>query len=168
MKALKRIAAVLLCLLLITVSFSAFAEGKQPKVIYSTFNVTLHHNINLSRYGVTVYFDGIQVARLEQGDIATFGAYMTDDRVHEIRFVPDKAGVPDRVWTLSNLQHGTALVCEIQTKRNQVKVRSMDMRVGGTDVFSISPDMEKQVKVLGTIVVTGLGVYKSASGLVGN
>ena len=48
MKALKRIAAVLLCLLLITVSFSAFAEGKQPKVIYSTFNVTLHHNINLS------------------------------------------------------------------------------------------------------------------------
>ncbi len=161
MTMLKRIVALLFCMILVTTSLHALAEDVGPNVIAATFNVTLHHNARLSRYGVTVYFDGIEAGHLDQGDVTTFVACMTDDRPHVLRFDPDKDGVPDRVWTLSNLQHGSTLTCEIQTKRNQVKILSQDLSVNGLSVFSVSPDTEARVKLIGTVITTVIKTYTS-------
>ena len=164
MKACKKIVAVLFCVILVTCQIAVIAEAKAEDenvhVIYGTFSINLHHNVAFSCYGVTVYLDGIEVAHLEQGDIVTFGAYMTDDQAHVLTLDPDKYGVADRTWTISNLQHGSVLTAEIQTKRNQVKVRKYELTVNGEGVFKVTPDIEKQVKVVGTIIATGLKIYK--------
>lgn len=164
MKSFKKIIAVLFCIILVTFQIASIAEVKAEDedvhAIYGTFSISLHHNIALSRYGVTVYLDGIEVAHLDQGDIVTFGAYMADNQSHVLTMDPDKYGVPDRTWTISNLEHGSVLTAEIQTKRNQVKVRRYDLSVNGTELCSVSPDIEKQVRVFGTIIATGLKIYK--------
>ena len=137
MKTMKRIIALLFCLILAGVQFGSVADTGGVHVFYSTFNVTFHRNHLLSQYGVTVYFDGIEVKHLNQGDILTFGAYMTDDRTHELRFDPDKEGVPDRCWTISNLQHGSVLTCEIQAKNKQVKIRKHSLSLNGQVIINV-------------------------------
>ena len=149
---LKKFVALMFCLILITVQISALAAGSEPSVFYTTFSVNLHYNRQLSTYGVTVYLDGVKVAHLDRGDVTTFGAFMTDDRTHELRFDADKQGVPDRVWTISNLQNGSVLTCEIQSKRDQVKIRTYDMSVDSSTIISITPDIEREVKIAGTMV----------------
>lgn len=163
MKHLKKIVALLFCIMLITIQITVFADSNGTNAIYSTFNVELHRNRVFSQYGVTVYFDGIQVTHLDQGDILTFGAYMADNRAHVLKFDPDKEGVPDRIWTISNLQHGSVITCEIQSKFNQVKIMSQSLSQNGQSLFSIAPDIEGQVKLLGTILATGIGVYQAAN-----
>ena len=159
MKTTKKITALLLCLILAVVQAACFAET--GSVIRSTISITLHHNIMLSCYGVTVYFDGVKVGHLDQGDMLTFDAYMADNQVHELRFVADDPDVPDRVWTLSNLQHGSALTCEIQAKHNQIKVRSYNLSVNGESVCGVSADMEAKVRLFGTIITTGAKIYQA-------
>ncbi len=159
---IRRIAALLFCIILVTVQFTALAGTDDAGVIYATFNVTLRHNRALSRYGITVYFDGIEVAHLGQGDILTFGAYMAGDRPHELRFDADKDGVPDRVWNLNNLQNGSVLTCELKAKMNQVRILSQNLSVNGQTICSISPDTEARVRLVGTILATGIQVYQAA------
>ena len=149
---LKKFVALMFCLILIIVQISALAAGCEPSVFYTTFSVNLHYNRQLSTYGVTVYLDGVKVAHLDRGDVTTFGAFMTDDRTHELRFDADKQGVPDRVWTIGNLQNGSVLTCEIQSKRDQVKIRTYDMSVDSSTIISITPDIEREVKIAGTMV----------------
>lgn len=161
MKTFRKIVALLFCMILVTTHFTALADTNDPNVFYSTFNVTLHQNAAFSKYGVTVYFDDIEVAYLNQGDVLTFGAYMTDDQAHVLRFDPDKKGVSDRIWTISNLQNGSSLTCEIQTKRNQVKIKSQSLNQNGQTIFSVSPDIAAQVKLVGTIIVTGIKIYQA-------
>ena len=158
-KTIKKIIALLFCLILV-VSQTAVAED--ANVIYSTINIRLRHNHMLSQYGVTVYIDDVEAAHLNQGDMITFGAYMKDNQTHELRFVADKYGVPDRVWTVGNLQQGSVLTCELQSKHNQVRVRQYDLSVNGDTVCSISPEIEDQVKLLGTIVVAGISIGNAA------
>lgn len=148
------------CLALVTVLIVTFADTNNPNVICSTFNVSVHHNALFSQYGVTIYFDDVEVAYLNQGDALTFKAYMEADQTHVLRFDPDKEGVPDRIWTISNLQNGSALTCELQTKRDQVEIKSQDLIQNGQTVFSASPEIKAQVKALGTIIATGIQVYK--------
>ena len=154
---LKKFVALMFCLILVTVQISALAAGSEPNVFYATFSVNLHYNRQLSTYGVTVYLDGVKVAHLDRGDVTTFGAFMTDDRTHELRFDADKQGVPDRVWTISNLQNGSVLTCEIQSKRNQVKIRTYDMSVDSNSIISITPDIEREVRIAGTLIRTVIG-----------
>ena len=99
---------------------------------------------------------------MEQGDILTFGAYMTDDRTHELRFDPDKEGVPDRCWTISNLQHGSVITCEIQAKHNQVKIRKHSVSLNGQVIINITPDTEEKVRLFGTILIEGAKAYQAA------
>ena len=163
MKTFKKIIAVLFCIILVTFQIAAVAEAKAEDkdvhVFYATFSISMHHNAVLSRYGVTVYLDGVEVGHMDQGDIATFGAYMADNQTHILTLDPDKYGVPDRTWIISNLQHGSVLTTEIQTKRNQVKVLKYDLSLNEDTVISVSPDIEKQVKLVGTIIATGLKIY---------
>lgn len=165
MKIRRKIITVLFLLMMVMTWIFPVALADNVHVFYATFNISMHTNKILSRYGVTVYLDGVYVAHMEQGDLTTFGAYMTDDKPHVLTLDPDKEGVPDRTWTISNLQHGSVLTAEIQTKRNQVKIRSYSLNVNGTDLFSVSPDMEQQVRLLGTVVITGLEVYGASQGL---
>ena len=155
MKTTRKILALLFCLILAVSQFTAAQAESGAHAYYSTFSITLHNNIMLSRYGVTVYLDDQKVAHLEQGDLLTFGAWMADDRPHELRIVADESGIPDRVFTLTDLRNGSVLTVEIQSKHNQIKVRSYNLVVDGQTVSSVSPDMDEKVKLLGTIILTG-------------
>ena len=134
MKTTKKITALLLCLILAVVQAACFAET--GSVIRSTISITLHHNIMLSCYGVTVYFDGVKVGHLDQGDMLTFDAYMADNQAHELRFVADDPDVPDRVW-------------------------SYNLSVNGESVCGVSADMEAKVRLFGTIITTGAKIYQA-------
>ncbi len=161
MKPLKKITALLFCLILIVTQVTAVAEADNVQVFYSTFSITLHYNHFFSQYGVTVYLDDVPVDHLDQGDVATFGAYMADDRMHELRFVADDSTIPDRTWSIGNLQHGSALTCEIQVKHNQVKIKSYDLSVDGENVVSVSPDTAETVKIIGTVIVWAAKAYQA-------
>lgn len=169
MKLLKKMMALLFCVILVTCSCSALAENETAaaatgEVIYALVNVQLHRNWALSTYGVTVYFDGIEITHLGQGDPLTFGAYMMRDQVHTLRFKADKAGVPDRCWTVSNLQNGSVLSCEIQSKRNQVRINDYSVSVDDHVVVSVEPDTASRVQTYGTMVIWGLKILQAAQG----
>ncbi|MBR4459422.1 MAG: hypothetical protein IKS31_10745 [Clostridia bacterium] len=153
MKLLNKIFALLFCVIIITVQIPALAENNDAHVFFATFDISLRHNIIKSKYAVTVYLDGVKVDRMEQGDILTFGAYMSDGTTHELRFVADKKGVPDRVWTLGSLVPGSVLTCKLTAKHNQVKITSHTLSVNNQTIVSVSPDIEKAVKIAGTIIV---------------
>ena len=156
----RKIIALLFCLILATVQVAALADDSHA--FYATFSITLRSNWVLSQYGVTVYLDGNEVGHLGQGDAMTFGAYMSDGCAHELRIVADKAGVPDRIWTISNLQHGSVLTVELQAKSSQVKIRSYELSVNGESLCSVSPDMEAKVRLIGTIILTGAKTCNAA------
>lgn len=158
MKSFKRIFSLLFCLILLAAQIPAFAESREPDVFYATFNISLRHNYIFSQYGVTVYLDDQKVAHMEQGDKLTFGAYMADDRMHTLRFDADKSGIQDRTWTIGNLQHGSVLTCDIRSKRDQIRIDKQDITLNGQGLLDVSPDIESQVKLLGTIIVTAIKI----------
>ncbi len=162
-KGLKRAIALAFCAILLTIQFSVAAVAEDVEVVYATIDIQLHKNWIKSKYDVTVYFDGIEVDTMIQGDLLTFGAYMRSGDMHELRFDAHKDGVPDRCWTIGNLQHGSALTCQIQTKRDQVKIREHSLSVDSKAVFSVAPDIERQVRIAGTVIVTAIKIAQAAN-----
>ena len=149
---LKRIVTLFLTLVLVfsmnlfTIQ-TALAEEEGYSV---TFQISLHKNWIKSKYGVTVYLDGVVVEHIKQGDMITFGARLTDGW-HELTFVPGKSSADVRTWKIGYLQDGCTVSCTLQTHRKDIEIRqsSIKDRYGNNFVSSSSNrDADTAGKVL--------------------
>ena len=161
MKFLKKVIALLACMILLTGALAAPALAEGDGAAYVTFSVRLHSNWISSRYGVTVYIDDTRVGHMDQGDSITFGGWLDTGRTHTLRFDPDKAGVPDRVWNLGSLQNGSVVTCEIQAKSSDVRLREYSITLGGEVLESVSPDTAAQVRIFGVILSAAVSVIRA-------
>ena len=159
-KTVKKIVSLLFCLILIVTQAAAVAENGNSS--RTTFHITLHQNIMFSQYGVTVYIDGEKVAHLDQGDSITFNANAADGRDHKLIFVPDDSSVPNRVWNIGTFESGSTLKCEIQSKWDQVKIRSYNLSVNGETVCSAKPDTAEQFEMWTSIFMTWIELTEDA------
>lgn len=165
MKKNLRIHAVILCLLIFaTACVPAGLAEENPGIIYSMFHLKLRRNTIMARYGVTILFDGIEVGHVEQGEQITFGAYMHEGVSHFLLLRADDPDVPDHEWTISSVQNGTAFTCRIQTHRRYVDIPETLISVNGTTMISVSPDIERMVRLGGTVIEIGTDILMNHSG----
>ena len=121
----RKTVSVLLCLvLLLTVNLSLFSSAQAESVYanYVTFNVLLYENIVLDKFCIVVYLDGQVVDLIDQGDMLTFGAYLTEG-IHELTFAHGGFGSKTRTWKIGYLQDGCTVSCELQTHNNNTEIR---------------------------------------------
>ena len=155
MKLLKKIMALLCCVILLTVHFTALAQDDST-AIYGTFFFKLHYNKLFAKYGATVYIDDTEVCHLEQGDQVTFGACMLQGRTYTVRIVPDKAKASACSWVFQSLQDGVVVQCELQSHRKRIEFKSSSLGYNGAVLVSISPDLKSKLEVAGFLVDTAL------------
>ncbi len=163
-KNIRILAVVLGLLILIAACVPAGVAGENTNVIYGMFHMKLRHNPMLAKYGVTVFFDDIEVGHVAQGEQITFGAYMREGESHVLILRSDKSGIPDHVWTIASIQNGTTFTCRIQTHRKYIDIPETNINVNGSIVAKISPDIENTVKICGTIVEIGAKILMKQSG----
>ena len=112
-KNIRILAVVLGLLILITACVPSGIAGENTNVIYGMFHMKLRHNPMIAKYGVTVFFDDIEVGHVAQGEQITFGAYMREGESHVLILRSDGSDIPDHVWTIASIQNGTTFTCRI-------------------------------------------------------
>ena len=165
MKIFRRILIMTLCLMTLTVALvpTALADNKTA-VVYGMFHLKLRRNPIMAKYGVTVYFDGIEVGHTAQGEQITFGAYMLEGAAHELILRADKSGVPDYSWTIAAIQNGMTFTCKVKTHRHYIDIPETEIGIEGATLVRIAPDVEKMVRICGTVVQIGAGILLHQSG----
>ncbi len=159
MKNIRSIITLILCLVILSVTLVCVpASAEENGIVYSMFHFQLRRNTALAKYGVTVYLEDIEVGHLNQGEQIPFGAYMLDGTTHVLRLKADKEGVPDYEWTLVSLQNGMTVTCTLQAHGHYIAIPQTEMIVDGVSVVRVAPDIEKQVRVAGTVVTLGAGL----------
>ncbi len=165
MKNTRRILSLTLLLVILTVALipTALADS-EAAVVYGMFHLRLRRNPIMAQYGVTIIFDGIEVGHTDQGEQITFGAYMLEDASHELILRADKSGVPDYNWTIASVQNGTSFTCMIKTHRHYIDIPETEIGIEGATLVKVAPDVEKTVRVVGTVVQIGAGILLHQSG----
>lgn len=163
-KNIRILALVLSLLILAAACIPAGMAEENSGVIYGMFHLKLRRNLTLARYGVTVFFDGIEVGHVGQGEQITFGAYMREGASHILLLRADESAVPDHEWTIASMQNGTAFTCKLKTHRHYIDIPETQISVNGTTVAKVAPDIEKMVKIGGTVVEIGAGILLNNSG----
>ncbi len=157
--AAKRIAALILTFMLVfTMNLFTIRTARAEETFDATFQISVHQNWIKSRYGVTIYLDGVVVEHVKQGDMITFGARLTNGW-HELTFVPGKSTAETRSWKIGYLRGGYVVTCTLQTHSKDIEIRETNLTDGSGNkvTFSQSRDGDligKVVDVAGKAVVT--------------
>ena len=96
-------------------------EAESPVSGTATFHIDLRRNSFFAKYSVDVYLDDEILATLQQGDLMTFSARMSEG-IHVLRFVSCKDGSIARTWSLGDIPGETVIACTLQTHRKYIEV----------------------------------------------
>ncbi len=147
----KRIATILLTLvLLFSMNLFVIRTARAEGTTYTAyFQIDIHRNCIKSKYGVTIYLDGVVVEHVKHGDMITFGATLTDGW-HELTFVPGKSKAETRTWKIGYLQEGAVVTCTLKTHSKDIEILKSDITDAAGNHITFSQDRDKDT--MGTVV----------------
>ena len=153
MKNIRSIASILIVLALI-VSLFTFASAEEGKIVY--FNMSLRKNLNMARYSVDVYLDGVKIVTIDQGGIFTGGVILSSG-YHTLWFEPAAGSGYEYLgrtstWILGNLGDGSVVSVRLKTHEVFRGIELIEPSVDNSMVPNGDHDYDTAQKAAGYII----------------
>lgn len=148
---MKKIVSIVTLALVLALTLSLFAPAFAASATRTvTFNLALRQNTLWALYGVDVYLDGQKIVHLDQGDLRTVTAALSDGQhSFEVRGTGSDYSYNYTVGYMNSLLDGDVMNITLQTHEYWIEFKSATRN--GTN-YSMSTEMNDASRLIGDLI----------------